>query len=118
MIRPEVRVVQPQEETISPAQIDQWEAEQLLRKYGHVTEIPTQSPPPPSQGMTFEEMVASEEARKSMERQKALQRQNGVRPISFDGRNDYHSETRYSTDEDSGFGFKVQITSDMPIPKY
>ena len=39
------------------------------------------------------------------------------KPISFDGRNGYHTQTTYETDSDTGFGFKIQITSDMNIPK-
>ena len=35
MQRPEIRIIQNQEEQIQPANIDSWEAEQLLRKYGH-----------------------------------------------------------------------------------
>jgi hypothetical protein len=35
MERPQVIIVQSQEEQTTPANIDSWEAEQLLRKYGH-----------------------------------------------------------------------------------
>ena len=35
MNRPEIRIIQNQEEQTGPANIDSWEAEQLLRKYGH-----------------------------------------------------------------------------------
>lgn len=122
MIRPEVRVIQSQEEEINDnPQINGWEAEQLLRKYGYesteISTIPVPTPHP-QQGMTFEEMVAQEEARLAQERAKATQQKSGIRPHTFDGTNGYHSETRYGTDDDSGFGFKIQITSDMPIPKY
>jgi len=116
MIRPEVRVVQPQEEEIRPAQIDSWEAEQLLRKYGYNAQ--PQPQPNPNQNLTFEEMIAQEDARMRQERMDAQQRANAPRPISFDGSNGYHTETRYGSDEDSGYGFKIQVTSDMHIPKY
>ena len=116
MIRPEVRVVQPQQEDVRDAQIDSWEAEQLLRKYGYNTQ--SQPQPNPNQNLTFEEMIAQEDTRMRQERINAQQRANAPRPISFDGSNGYHTETRYGSDEDSGYGFKVQITSDMPLPKY
>lgn len=117
MIRPEVRVVQAQQEEIRDAQIESWEAEQLMRKYGYQTEQPTQQNNT-QQGLTFEEMIAQEEARLRQEKLAALQKANAPRPISFDGSGGYHSETRYGSDDDSGYGFKVQITSDMPLPKY
>lgn len=111
MIRPEVRVIQSQEEEIRPAQIDSWEAEQLLRKYGYSQEEVKQiTPEDNSRGLTFDEMVAREEARLAEERSKRHQP-----PTSRYG---YHTETRYSTDEDSGFGFRIEVKTDMQIPKY
>lgn len=119
MQRPEVRLVQNQQvETNDNPNIDSWEAEQLLRKYGYQN---TQHSSVPSanandEGLTFEEMMAQEDAKR---RSEAARRQpGGPRPVSFDGRNGYHSETKYGSDDDSGYGFKIQITSDMPIPKY
>ena len=122
MNRPEVRLIQDQQiETNSAPAIDSWEAEQLLRKYGYQgtqhSNIPEQPVAnDPSQGLTFEEMVAREEARLREEAARKRQQMNGPRPISFDGRGGYHTETRYGSDDDSGYGFKIQITSDMPIP--
>lgn len=119
MNRPEVRMIQDQQiETNSSPSIDSWEAEQLLRKYGYQGGQPTEQPiySDPNQGLTFEEMVAREEARLREEAARKRNQMNGPRPISFDGRGGYHTETRYGSDEDSGYGFKIQITSDMPIP--
>lgn len=117
MIRPDVRIVQAQQEEIRDAQIDSWEAEQLMRKYGYAAE--QQAPVTNDQSaLTFEEMIAQEEARIRQEKLEAQRRRNSPRPVTFDGRNGYNSETRYGSDEESGYGFKVQITSDMPLPKY
>ena len=121
MNRPEVRMIQDQQiETNSSPSIDSWEAEQLLRKYGYQGGHPNSDDQPissdPNQGLTFEEMVAREEARLREEAARKRNQMNGTRPISFDGRGGYHTETRYGSDEDSGYGFKIQITSDMPIP--
>jgi hypothetical protein len=123
MQRPEVRIVQDQDiQTNSNPQIDNWEAEQLMRKYGYQNtqyssnqEVSTTSQ---DNGLTFEQMIAQEEARIRDEKMRRQQQLNGPKPISFDGSNGYHTETKYGSDDDSGFGFKIQITSDMPIPKY
>lgn len=117
MNRPDVRVVEPQQEEIRDAQVSSWEAEQLMRKYGYQTDQETQHTNT-HDGLTFEEMIAQEEARLRNERLAAQHKAGAPRPISFDGSGGYHSETRYGTDDDSGYGFKIQVTSDMPIPKY
>ena len=122
MNRPEVRLIQDQQvETNENPNVDSWEAEQLLRKYGYQGTQYTHSPNQeaavdPNQGLTFEEMIAREEAKKREEEARRRQQMGGPKPISFDGSNGYHTETRYGSDEDSGYGFKIQITSDMPIP--
>ena len=63
-------------------------------------------------------MISQEEAKRKNEFAKRQQKENGPNPITFDGRNGYDSEVKYSTDEDTGFGFKIEISSDMKIPKY
>lgn len=122
MQRPEVRLVQDQQvETNENPNIDSWEAEQLLRKYGYQnTQYSThqEAPLPVDNGLTFEQMIAQEESRIRGEEMRRQQQMNGPKPVSFDGRNGYHSETKYGSDDDSGYGFKIEITSDMPIPKY
>ena len=121
MQRPEVRIVQGQEEHINNnPQIDSWEAEQLMRKYGYQnTSYSSNEPSQPVEqpGLSFEEMVRQAEEKESQDRLRKQQQMNGPKPISFDGRNGYHTQTTYETDSDTGFGFKIQITSDMNIPK-
>jgi hypothetical protein len=46
------------------------------------------------------------------------QRMYGPRPTTFDSRNGYDSEVKYTSDDDTGFGFKIEITTDMKIPRY
>ena len=124
MIRPEVRIIQDQEiEINNNPQVDNWEAEQLLRKYGYQDSHYSSNqdviqPREVDNGLTFEQMLAQEEARIRDEKIRKQQQMNAPKPISFDGGNGYHTETKYGSDDDSGFGFKIQITSDMPIPKY
>ena len=121
MQRPEIRIIQNQEEQTQPANIYSWEAEQLLRKYGHQPQqFSTREEPVsnPNQNLTFEQMVAQEEARLKEEELRRQQRMNGPRPTTFDGSRGYDSEVKYTSDDDTGFGFKIEITTDMKIPKY
>ena len=121
MNRPEIRIIQNQEEQTQPANIDSWEAEQLLRKYGHQPQqfsTREETVSQPSNNLTFEQMVAQEEAKLKEEEMRRRARMNGPRPTTFDGSRGYDSEVKYSSDEDTGFGFKIEITTDMKIPKY
>lgn len=122
MQRPEIRLIQDQQvETNENPNIDNWEAEQLLRKYGYQnTQYSTHQEPqvPVDNGLTFEQMIAQEEAKKKGEEMRRQQQMNTPKPISFDGNGGYYTETKYGSDDDSGYGFKIQVTSDMPIPKY
>lgn len=121
MNRPEIRIIQNQQEETQPANINSWEAEQLLRKYGHQPQqFSTREEPKQhvDNVLTFEQMIAQEEARLKEEEIRRQQRMNGPRPTTFDGSRGYDSEVKYSSDEDTGFGFKIEITTDMKIPKY
>lgn len=122
MQRPEVRIVQDQQIENTPADISGWEAEQLLRKYGYNDQSfstretqPIQSEQP---GLTFDEMIRQEEERLRFEEQRRLSQIYGPKPSTFDSNRGYDSEVKYSSDDDTGFSFKVQIVSDMNIPKY
>ena len=119
MERPQARIVDAQH-IESEREITGWEAEQLLRKYGHQPQQYSSIPEPEKvqPSLTFEEMLAQEESKRKEEQLRKQQRLNSPNPISFDGRNGYDSEVKYSTDEDTGFGFKIEISSDMKIPKY
>ena len=121
MQRPEIRIIQNQQEETQPANIDSWEAEQLLRKYGHQPQqfsTREETPKQNDNGLTFEQMIAQEESKLKEEEMRRRARMNGPRPTTFDGSRGYDSEIKYSSDEDTGFGFKIEITTDMKIPKY
>lgn len=122
MQRPEIRIVQNQEEQVQPANIDNWEAEQLLRKYGYKPEEYSTHQPeqhdPVEQGLSFEQMVAQQESKQREEEMRRKSQMNGPRPTTFDGSRGYDSEVKYSSDDDTGFGFKIEITTDMKLPKY
>lgn len=120
MQRPQTTIID-QQQVESEREVTGWEAEQLLRKYGHQPQQFSSLPivePTQDQNLTFEEMLKVEEDKRRDLILKQQQRINGPKPVTFDGSRGYDSEIKYSQDEDSGFGFKVEITSDMKIPKY
>ena len=61
---------------------------------------------------------AQEEAKLKQEQLSRHQQMMGPKPVTFNGQNGYDSEIRYGSDADSGFGFKIEITTDMNLPKY
>lgn len=120
MERPQSRIID-QQRVESEREVTGWEAEQLLRKYGHQPEQYSSIPEPQQSeqpGLTFEEMLAQEELNQKRQNNLRNAKLNGPKPITFDGRNGYESEIKYSSDDDSGFGFKVEISTDMKLPKY
>jgi hypothetical protein len=58
------------------------------------------------------------EAKLKQEQLRKHQQMMGPKPVTFNGKNGYESEIRYGSDSDSGFGFKIEITTDMNLPKY
>jgi hypothetical protein len=119
MERPQARIIDEQH-VESEREILGYEAEQLLRKYGYqpqqmssINQQPIEQP-----GLTFEEMVRQAEEKEINDRLRKEQQMYGPKPTTFDGRNGYDSEVKYSSDEDTGFSFKIEITSDMKIPRY
>jgi len=119
-MRPEVRIIEPQSEESKPVEVSVWEAEQLLRKYGHQEQgFSTRSQiQPPTPGLTFDEMIVQEELRLREEQLRRKQQMVGPKPVTFNGQNGYDSDVRYGSDSDSGFGFKIEITTDMNLPRY
>jgi hypothetical protein len=121
MQRPEIRIIQDQQTEINPVEVSGWEAEQLLRKYGHTPQTfstrENESGQQENSGLSFEEMVNQEELRIKEEEMRRYSKINGPRPTTFDGGRGYDSEVKYGSDEETGFGYKIQIVSDMPLPK-
>lgn len=121
MERPQARIID-QQHVESQREITGWEAEQILRKYGHQphqhSSLSDNDQSVQDTSKTFEEMLQEQEAKLREEVERKRQLQNAPRPATFDGSRGYDSETRYSTDEETGFGFKIEISSDMKIPKY
>lgn len=116
MERPQIRIIEDQSEEIKPADISQNEAEMLLAKYGFSK--PNENSEQTNNNvndLSFEEMVRQEEQKRNQKFQEELHKIRGPKPITFGGK--YDSDTLYGTDEDTGYTFKVNIVSDMPIPK-
>jgi len=111
MNRPEIRIIEDQQEEIKPADISQNEAEMLLAKYGYQSKSTYQ--PQQDNGLTFEEMIQQNELKNQQRLQDEMRKINGPKPYTFGG--NYDSHTIYGTDD--GFTFKVNIVSDMPLPK-
>jgi uncharacterized protein YifE (UPF0438 family) len=121
MERPIARIIDPQQVDTTIKEVDGWEAEQLLRKYGHSTQqyySTKQEPVTLEQGLTFEEMVLQHENKIKADELRRQHQQNGPKPITFNSQGGYTTEVKYSTDDDTGFGFKIEVTSDMNLPRY
>lgn len=119
MYKPKVTQIE-NPSVISEREITGPEAEQILRKYGYTQEYSTRQYNTvnlKSNNLTFEQMVTQKEL--EVKRNKELQRQklNSPKPITFDGNNGYDSKIKYGSDDEFGFGFKIEITTDMKLPK-
>ena len=106
--KPQVKEVQASR-VESEREITGYEAEELLRKYGYNNQSCSTIKEKPNTKMTFDELVKLEEDKRKQK--------NEQKPATFrsDG---YYSETKYGSDPESGYGFKIEIKSDMKIPRY
>jgi hypothetical protein len=123
MEKTKVNLIEDQKIDTTITDVTGYEAEQLLRKYGYQPQQFSTREEPQQQnninpGLTFEEMVAQEELKRKQEEDRRRAQMLGPKPTTFDGRNGYDSEVKYGSDDDTGFSFKIEITTDMKIPKY
>jgi len=110
-MRPEVRIIDPQSEEIKPMEIPTSETEALLAKYGY-SKSPQVSHNPiknPHEEETFEEMVKREEEKKL--------RQANPSPKSFNS-DGYTSDVKWGSDSETGLNFKIEVVTNMKLPKY
>jgi hypothetical protein len=115
--KPEVRIVEPQQEQTVSTDIVGYEADALLAKYGfksQPTQPVQQEPINPDANLTFEELVARQERERQNEIQRKQQQMNGPRPYSFDPNRVGYSDNKYASIEGENFGISIQIVSDMP----
>jgi hypothetical protein len=118
MEKPKVQFIENQR-VESTREVTGYEAEEILRKYGVPQQGTTrpQELPPAQPELTFEEMVARQEAQDRDEKLRKQHKLNGPKPITFQGKQ-YDTEIKYGSDDESGFGFKIEITTDMKLPRY
>ena len=125
MQKPEVKMIQQQEiSTTTDININSLEAQQLLLKYNFKpTDTPHKQEPiinDPNKDLTFEEMVAQEELRIKLEKQrmqtKRMEELNRPHAVTFNDRNVNFHDTSFQT-LDNGIGIQVQIVTDMNIDK-
>lgn len=114
MDRPQVRIVNTQEEVVNDnPMVSQSEMDNLLAKYGyssndvclnndHIEQAPVNN-------LTFEEMLRMEEAKEM--------RQNKPKPntVTIDPNDVRYHSTSYGSIDDTGFGIQITISSDMDI---
>jgi len=119
--KPEVRIVEPQQEQTFPVEVTNSEAFSLLSKYGYnkSSEFNNSVEPiqqdNPYQKMTSDEMWLAQQRELEQKRQMEYQRRYGPRAVTFDNRNVNYSNTEYRQLDGGNFGIQVQIVSDMPI---
>jgi hypothetical protein len=117
MQRPDVRIIEPQQEQSSPADVTSSEAAYILAKYGYTS--PPQSTTHNTVGndLTLEEMITQQQRENESQRQIEYQRKYGPKAITFD-----NNQIRYTNSEfrdldidGQNFGIQIQVVSDMPI---
>jgi hypothetical protein len=104
-MRPKVRIIDPQSEEINPLDISQSEAQSLLSKYGYGNSNTNQQSTSIQNSETFEEMARKEELK------------NRKQPLQQKRSDGYTSETKWGSDAESGLNFKIEISTNMKIPK-
>ena len=118
MNRPQVRQIEYQQ-VVSTREITGSEAEEILSRYrGNFSTSDVWSPVNNPNSMTFEEMIAAEELKLSRERKIQHDKLTGPKPTTFSGQSGYQSDVKFGKDEDLGFAYKIEITTDMNLPKY
>ena len=118
MQKPEVRIIEPQQEETRVVDASQSEKDFLLSKYGYrsTSQIePSHLTNSPYDNMTYDEFAELNE-RIQRERQISEQQRISIpRAYTFDNVN-YHESKHSSLDIDGhNLGIQVNITSDMPI---
>lgn len=117
MNRPDVRLVKNQEE-VGSREITGHEAEALLAKYGYGNQNFSTRPieQPIVNELTLDEMIRLEDEKRQRDSSLKMSKLNGPRPITFNDVNGYDSEVKYGSED--GFGFKIEISTDMKLPRY
>ena len=119
--RPEVRLIEPQQEQTTPVEVSGSEAAALLAKYGYKTpEFNNPMPSPQVQqdgNMTADEFFMAQQREIEARKQREYQRMYGPKAVTFDSNHINYSNSEYRDLDIDGhnFGIQVQVVSDMPI---
>lgn len=119
MNKPETKIIEFQNEEINDVNISNYEMEQLLMKYGYETTCVSVNKnviETPNNNLSFEEMINRHENILNEEEMKRKARMNNLTPKTFNDNDGYNSQVKYSEDSDTGFNFKITITTDMNLP--
>lgn len=119
MDRPQIRQIESQR-VESEREITGSEAEEILRRYGQQTQYSTRPiiQNNSNNDLTFEQMIEEEERKKKEGESIIKSKMYGPKPTTFSDQKGYESEVKYGKDDDLGFGFKIEIVTDMNLPKY
>lgn len=118
MEKPEVRIIEPQQEESRIVDASQSERNYLLAKYGYKPadlNTENQQPTNPYSNMTYEEFSRLDDNNYRERIRTEQNRRNLPRAYTFDNVN--YSESKFSNLDLDGhnLGIQVQIVSDMPI---
>ena len=118
MSNTEIRIIEPQK-VETEREITGYEAEEILKKYGYVEEYSSipKAPIKEVPKLSFEDMIKAEQNKIKEEEERKIQRQKN-KPKTFDSSSGYDTKIQYGTDDELGFSFKIEISSDMKLPRY
>ena len=123
MIRPEVRVIETQQEEVKEIQVSNWEREQILAKYGYSNQQAHQEPVQefnPTRELSYQEMMEIEDRKYRLEQERKFQQvTNRPQTYTIDSDQVRYNETLWSNMDLGGqeFGIQVQIVSDMKFTR-
>jgi hypothetical protein len=120
MERPQVKIVDYQQQINQEVNVSQSEADYLLAKYGYKQGYVANqnlAPQNPASNQTFEDMIRYKESEKKRIEEEKSRRMNQPKSITFDARNIQYSQTKYSDLEidNNKLGIKIQVVTDMKI---
>lgn len=119
MHKPEVRVIETQQEEIKSVDISNWEREQILAKYGysnHTTQYDQVQSFDPTRDLSYQEMIELEDRKIRQEQEKKYQNSmNRPKTYSIDSDQVRYNDVKWSSMDLNGqeFGIQVQVVSDM-----
>lgn len=119
MHKPEVRVIETQQEEIKSVDISNWEREQILAKYGygnHTTQCDQVQSFDPTRDLSYQEMIELEDRKIRQEQEKKYQNSmNRPKTYSIDSEQVRYNDVKWSNMDLNGqeFGIQVQVVSDM-----